>query len=352
MKNAVHIAILTILGLTGTLVPFSGQASESKFFPRSEPAYFSADDFSDCLANELAKEYDAHSFRARLQEIRERRHKFYLDNAEPEYCAENTKALCDLVSPIGCDFAKKHLTAVGCKATELIEKGLLYHSAPLARCEESVFDGKPSKLRLVNSWQSLSENSKTDLNALPDLRTRIESKMSSTDGMPFAPEFGKHPRKCVQKLADPLVDWLIDQPARSVTHWALVKKGKEIYGDTITALGVIGEVFDEERMMCGNRNKRCVLGNRMKLLVPTQKTDLVGQNYHFWAHVAMILREDASQEYIANYALEWLKDQDVIDYSANKVGILVSQKTVSKTKLLTGPMNRWTGFADRECRLQ
>jgi hypothetical protein len=310
--------------------------------PKVLPAYFNGDDFADCLANELAKEHDLKSLDKRLGEISKKRNALASAKVEISGCGNVGTEICRQFGfPL---LLGKAIDPLSCALTKLVEKNLVYHSMPLVECSGYV----PSKtpfLYYLMEWQTLSDNEKRNLNEV-DALSEISSVPRQTI---FKSESNYH--ACVHDKAEPLVKWLLQQKPNSVSHWQVFKKAKELYGDSLTALGIIGELFDEERRSCTNRKRRCVLGNRLKPLFPSDQSDKVGHNYHFWAHISVVLQEDGISEDLANYLLEWKKDNDAGDYSANNIGIKVSRKTISRTKMKLAPLNRWTGHANSVCKL-
>ncbi len=103
-----------------------------------------------------------------------------------------------------------------------------------------------------------------------------------------------------------------------------------MYHDPFVALGVIGEMFDQERLYAGSRKTRCVLGNRMIPLFRDDRIDDVGYNYHFWAYLNISLTGDATfSDVFMNWWLE-RRVGDSGDSSANTFGIHIGKAIYSK----------------------
>lgn len=313
-------------------------------FPKVLDAYFTENEFSDCLSSAIAEDVkNGKQLREYLSKIEARREKLASQKATNKDCAQIIKGVCGLGGISLSENLTQLLLPIGCKINDMINKNLWYHSAALVSCEDHQSKNVPLMWRL-NYFQTRTNNEKRNLNSL-DITQELELEQRAI-GTP-----DEH-RKCVVDKAEPLIRWLLGQKMGSVTHWELFQKARSLYGDSFTAIGVIGEIFDEERMHCSSRKRACVLNNKLRpLYSSTEASDPVGYNYHFWSHLSMVLREGAVSQSIANYLLEWQKDSDTGDYSANRLGIESSMKTIGKAKILTAPLNRWTGIANKECNL-
>ena len=129
---------------------------------------------------------------------------------------------------------------------------------------------------------------------------------------------------------------MLNQPTNSIGHFDLLKKANSIYKDPFASLAIIGNLFDEERYVCGNRKRECVVGNKMKPLLPSDRVDDIGYNYRFWANLNVVLTDSANLARGANFASEWLRQKDHGDYSANEVGIQQGLSVVKHTRALLG----------------
>ena len=120
-------------------------------------------------------------------------------------------------------------------------------------------------------------------------------------------------------ITDPLVTWLATQKKNSVTHLKLFEAAKAIYGDPLTALGVIGFIFDAERMSITSRQYQAVLGSRLTSLFALQNIDTIGTNYHFWAYlnIAILAGGDIEFEHKFSYFWECFKQNDIPEYSTD-----------------------------------
>jgi len=223
------------------------------------------------------------------------------------------------------------LEPIGCALNKMMDVRMYYHSAALVDCQGYVVDGIPLLWRLNTYYKSQLEErvergrQLNDIDVLAELSEVQEGRGSG------------YPQKdCVAGKAEPLIRWLLEQKKGQVSHWALFRKAREIYGDSIVALGVIGEMFAQDAH-CPSRKKSCVLNNRMKPLFPSDQTDDVGHNYHFWSYLSIALTNSEVTETIGNYVLEWLKDNDAGDYSANRLGIKSIKNAIEKAKTALAP---------------
>ncbi len=121
--------------------------------------------------------------------------------------------------------------------------------------------------------------------------------------------------------ANPLINWLLSQPKGSVKLTSLLKRGLELYEDNlVVTIGIIGTLFDEERMMSHPRNKLAVLNSKM---YPLWKNDVdpYGSNYHFWAYLSMALKGDRVAPGLFSFAYERVYQSDAGDYAADQLGL-------------------------------
>ncbi|MGZ6441969.1 MAG: hypothetical protein ACXWRU_18060 [Pseudobdellovibrionaceae bacterium] len=131
-------------------------------------------------------------------------------------------------------------------------------------------------------------------------------------------------------LANPIVDWLLQQKPRSVDHWQLLKyASNQFNGDVLTALAVLGQMFSAETLAVKDRNRDAVLASKMKKLVNEDDKFPVGHNYHFWQIIsASIIRNDTTLAKIFGYI-----DNSEPSYRfANKLGLNVADKLFEGTK--------------------
>ena len=134
------------------------------------------------------------------------------------------------------------------------------------------------------------------------------------------------------KVSDPLVWWLLKQKKGQVEPYELVKKALEMYNnDFLTAMGVIGFIFEEERRNAFPRNKTAILGTRIKPLFCDLKDDPIGYNYHFWAYMNLALQGGGTAESTFNYFFQKVYQKDLGDYWANKLGIELGKMALSHT---------------------
>lgn len=87
-----------------------------------------------------------------------------------------------------------------------------------------------------------------------------------------------------------IVKWLIEQDPYSVSPLELLEKATELTGgDTLTALGILGQLFDSERHgPTQPRSHMAVLGSRVRPYF-TDGRKHIGANYHFWVYLNMTL---------------------------------------------------------------
>jgi hypothetical protein len=136
-------------------------------------------------------------------------------------------------------------------------------------------------------------------------------------------------RQTVFNRSDKLVQWMLKQENYSIHHYQLFLKATEVFKDPIDALGVIGTLFQAEvETFCGNdRNQQCLLGNKMRPLIPGKNKDLAGRNYHFWGYLNLGLTDHYYGPKVFSYLFEKLLDSDPDEYFVDKLGLQVGTKT-------------------------
>lgn len=98
------------------------------------------------------------------------------------------------------------------------------------------------------------------------------------------------------KLADPIVEWLLEQPKRSVSYETLLKKAVVTFnGDVITAVSVLGELFFAETWSTRDRTRQAVLASKMVPLVNFETQYSTGHNYHFWRIISASLYKGGTE---------------------------------------------------------
>ncbi|MCB0368113.1 MAG: hypothetical protein KDD45_01415 [Bdellovibrionales bacterium] len=267
--------------------------------------YFTADQFSNCLSEEMSKNFSLDEFEKRVRNIHSLRMELAATDADVQgldcnfYCRNEGLSGVSLLRPLGCWLDK------------MLVARLMLHSGPL------VLTNIKFK-KLIKPKMSLHQ-----------IRDAI-----------------------VMATKAPISDWLSGQPDNSVSHWELFKIANHIYGDPFVALGVIGELFENERERCDRKSKtknKCTFANKMKPLIRPSDSDPVGRNYHFWAHLNMIWQSGGLMEKSASYYFEIWKDKDYGDHTANILGIETSAQAYTKTKFKLASFGKH--FANHKCDL-
>lgn len=138
-------------------------------------------------------------------------------------------------------------------------------------------------------------------------------------------------------VAEKLVNHLLSiHDKESLNHWKLIQDAVAIYdGDVITALGVIGLIFDLERVSVKNRSKRLYLGSRIVPLLPGDRTDVLGDNYHFWMYLGAGLQGKGNAAKRMSIAFEGATG-DLRDTKADFAGINMGE-AIRKAILSSAP---------------
>lgn len=127
----------------------------------------------------------------------------------------------------------------------------------------------------------------------------------------------------VHSLADPIVDWLLKQPKKSVSHWTLLMHATETFdGDVLTAVGVLAELFYHEARSTRVRTRDAVLASKMQSLVPADAKYSAGHNYHFWRLISASFIRGGT---LLARAVAFLEDNNIPSYRfANSLGVEVA----------------------------
>jgi hypothetical protein len=312
------------IGLLSFFV-FHSFSANAKDLQRLLGGTFTSEDFASCLAQQMAEKYAPTQASAVFDEIKQRRQTEAEKANTTDACLDISRGICGLVGLSNQDTIVSFVRPLGCHLNKWLTKSLLYHSSALIKCQD--LPKGTSFFSQLGEWQVHYPNHDRDLNHLSNeqILSEINSLTGPTsEGYATQGTFNDNQINCILALSDPLDRWLLQQPFESVSQWGLFKKANEIYKDPLVALAVIGQIFDSERMACPSRKKACVLGNKMKPMYSKEQTKYwnpVGENYHFWAQLNISLTENATQERLADYMLEWKKDEDNGEYSANSTGI-------------------------------
>jgi hypothetical protein len=299
MHSCVRAAIFVILTI---LLPISAKANSeiSRVWPTLQKAYFDPDELAECLALEIINGEGPVHFNNSLGTAKVRRESLSIQN----------------------NFAN---------ATSWVQHkvnlGLVFHSLPLIDISRWYYKvattPRPSFPYLKDLIQR-ARNKNENISLSPHLNIEIENLSKEYS---FSPPSDRNQRDASDWLLSPMVDWLLSQPAHSVSHWNLIKHAIQLFpGDTATALGVLGELFDSERRIAWEKRKLVTpLGHRLKILFKNSD-DPVGQNYHFWAHLNLYLLNGFVKPQLMNYFYESIYQNDNGDYTANYFGLTVGKK--------------------------
>ncbi len=256
--------------------------------PESD-TYFSAEQFAQCLSDEMTSYFSRDSFSKRIQAIHEIR-----SNLAQRDSIQNNGLNCELFCKGLGPTASRLFHSIGCWFNSQIVASLMLHSGPLVLSHPK-FDG------LVRPEMSVHQ-----------IRDTI-----------------------VKNTGGPLREWLNQQPEKSVSHWKLFMEAQKLFEDPFVALGAIGDLFENEREWCDRSaksgNKKCELSNKMRPLITPTDVDPVGRNYHFWAHLNMVWKSSGSKEKAASYLIEIWKDNDIGDHTSNLLGIDTSTRAYKLT---------------------
>ncbi|MGE3609425.1 MAG: hypothetical protein AB7I27_07545 [Bacteriovoracaceae bacterium] len=131
------------------------------------------------------------------------------------------------------------------------------------------------------------------------------------------------------KVAEPLFNWLIIQPEKSVSVHKLIEQAKKFYqDDIITSLGVIGLVFFSEVYELNNREQNALLSKKMIPLFKDIK-DPIGANYHFWAYLNLSLQQDRVIPLLMSVLYEGIYQFDLDDLKVDLFAINLGRQVVS-----------------------
>ena len=207
-----------------------------------------------------------------------------------------------------------------------IYKRLVAHSFPLAYVEGKEL---PADKNLWNGLAELRSNALRDSKQRADVINLTDDNDLYKKVVELSPEnnnsgLNEKDSAAVDQVlqsASPLIAWLLQQPKSSVLPTTLVNIALDIYDDDIVlALGIIGTVFDQERMYSHPRNKLAVLGSKMKPLFIGDRNPM-GSNYHFWSYLNMALKGDFIQPKAFSYAYEKVYQGDDFEFAADGLGL-------------------------------
>ena len=166
---------------------------------------------------------------------------------------------------------------------------------------------------------------------------RTQTTVTTTTVPQFSKEVPKETRNQayahfqeVNTLASPLFIWLAAQPKESVGHAQVFQKALEIYGDPITALGVIAWIPGIECAM-GDRRKVALASSRLKPIL-FRASDHAGSIFHFWGYVVRGLLgepDGISMLRFRSKVFEGIIQKDGQDVTTDMFGLRVAEK-VSK----------------------
>lgn len=313
------------MALTGILrLLLTALVASAQVIPQRQETQFDSGKMAECLIIEVLKAYDqgkARDLLRKASKVRKDLARKHMARPECESPALRLTQMCTQRGSQPLDLnVLKYMT---CLLDSEIVRYLLYHSTPLAHHASTELiqksdPGAGEKFKTAIFWPASGDAKRKNLNEIPNLK----------EVMPFAEQNGpsikpKDVMESTHRLAGALIDWLLEQKPNSVSHIALFRKANDLYQDPFVSLAVIGELFDQERMVCPSRKTSCPLGNRMKSLFKNDQVDRVGYNYHFWAFLNIALVDDVVSATLFTYGFESVYQKDSGDYSADQVGLEV-----------------------------
>ena len=123
------------------------------------------------------------------------------------------------------------------------------------------------------------------------------------------------------QFASPLVLWLLEQNNFSVTPEMHFNKALEIYGDPMTALGVIAWITSGDALMV-NRGNSSVVTYKLERLV--EGDDVPGLQYHFWGYLTQGFIGNKLRVGALAYIYEKLYQHDIEDWSIDALSLKTS----------------------------
>lgn len=207
-----------------------------------------------------------------------------------------------------------------------IYKRLIAHSFPLAYVEGKEFPNDRSLWKGLAELRSLAKVVSRQSPELVNLTEDIDLYKKVVELSPDNNVSGSYEKDSaaidqVLRTANPLISWLLQQPKNSVYPGKLISTALDIYdGDIVLSLGVIGTIFDQERMVSHPRNRLAVLGSRMKPIFSGDRNPM-GSNYHFWSYLNMALKDDVIRPKAFSFAYEMIYQGDTFEFAADGLGL-------------------------------
>ena len=247
---------------------------------------FNESEMASCIANLVVTNHSSENIQNRLKfadNLRVVGASGVLDGDENE--SHTSSALLNILIP----FSKQDLYEV-----------MAFHSSPLIDYEKynwgkGLFHNDTlERLKLLYIEKS---DSSVDLTVMPNFKDHLDEQVPPLEREAFIDMEGRNNifvkmMLTTNGVAENLVSHLIEVNEKdSITHFELIKKAVEIYdGDVFTALAVIGYIFDIERNRVSHRSKKLYLGSRIQPLLVNDRTDVLGDNYHFWMYLNAALQ--------------------------------------------------------------
>ena len=129
----------------------------------------------------------------------------------------------------------------------------------------------------------------------------------------------RHERERASQMAEPLLEFLLDQQPRSLKPTDLLLHAISLYRQPLVAYALIAFVFFEEAKGSKSRPYHQVLASKMVSMDVTG--DHVGMNYHYWVYFSLGLHGKTRLGNLSSFFLERLRQNDPQERSADLEGL-------------------------------